>query len=46
MLTVAEPETADTPRFHHNSVHCVSNCKVFSSELGGANINREALKEE
>jgi hypothetical protein len=44
MLTVSEPETADSPRFHYKRKNCVSNCKVFSSETGGARINREALK--
>jgi len=34
----------DSPRLHHSSVHCVSNSRVLSSELGSARINREALK--
>lgn len=41
MLTVSKPETVDSSRLRHSSVR---NCRMFSSELGGALINRKALK--
>ena len=44
MLTVSEPETAESPRFRYKRRRYVSNCRVFSSEHGGARINCESLK--